>query len=200
VEVHVVAGDLAGARSASAELTALAAEIDTPMLHAVAEDAAGTVLLAGGDADAALVPLRSASRRWRELAMPYDLARTRVTIARACRAMGDLDAADLELGLARTTFERLGATPDLRRVLPTRDGDRPLAGELTDRELEVIRLVATGSTNREIAVTMSISAHTVARHLQNIFVKLGVSSRTAATAYAYRNGLVVRTDHGGNDP
>ena len=170
------------------------------MLHAIAEDAAGAVLLAAGDANAALGPLRRASRRWREMEMPYDLARTRVRIAAACRALGDRDGADLELDLARTTFERLGAAPDLQRATASvSDGSR-LAGDLTARELAVLRLVATGSTNREIATTLSISAHTVARHLQNIFVKLGVSSRTAATAYAYRHGLVVRTDHEGRAP
>jgi DNA-binding CsgD family transcriptional regulator/tetratricopeptide (TPR) repeat protein len=200
VEVHLAAGDLDDARAASDELSTVAREIDTPVLHAISDDAAGAVLLASGDADGALVLLRAASRRWREMEMPYELARTRVAIAAACRALGDLDAAGLELELARTTFERLGATPDLHRVMPSGDRGSHVAGELTDRELEVVRLVATGRTNREIAVTLSISAHTVARHLQNIFVKLSVSSRTAATAYAYRYGLVVRTDHDGRDP
>jgi len=195
VEVHLAVGDLAGARAASDELSALAREIDAPVLHAIAEHATGAVLVASADPDAALVRLRAASQRWRDLEMPYELARTRVTIARACRALGDLDAAEIELGLARTTFEQLGAAPDLDRLVPSVDGGSSFASELSDRELEVIRLVATGRTNREIATTLSISAHTVARHLQNIFVKLGVSSRTAATAYAYRRGFVVRTDH-----
>ena len=200
VEVHLAANDTDDALVAGEELATLAREIDAPVLHAIAEDAAGAILLARGDANAALVLLRSADRRWRALEMPYDLARTRVNISRACRALGDRDAADLELELARATFERLGAGPDLQRAMAAVEGASPLAGELTARELEVIRLVATGSTNREIATTLSISAHTVARHLQNIFVKLGVSSRTAATSYAYRNGLVVRTDHEGQDP
>ena len=112
-------------------------------------------------------------------------------IALACRALGDNDSADLELEAAQAVFERLGATPDLVRV-------QQLAGSppaeqragLSNRECEVLRLVATGVTNREVAVALSISAHTVARHIQNIFVKLGVSSRAAATAYAYDHGLV----------
>jgi ATP/maltotriose-dependent transcriptional regulator MalT len=193
VEVHLAVGGTDAARAASAELTTLATELDAPVALALAEDAAGAVHLALGEAPAALVPLRRAHRRWRELEMPYELARTRVKVARACRAIGDRDAADLELELARTTFERLGAMPDLRHL--SGSGGASPAGPLTERELEVIRLMATGSTNREIATTLSISAHTVARHLQNIFVKLGVSSRTAATAYAYRHGLVVGTDH-----
>ena len=200
VEVHLAANDIDDALAAGAELATLAREIDAPVLHAIAEDAAGAILLGRGDANAALVVLRSADRRWRALEMPYDLARTRVNISRACRALGDRDAADVELELACATFERLGAGPDLRQAMASVAGAAPLAGELTSRELEVIRLVATGSTNREIATTLSISAHTVARHLQNIFVKLGVSSRTAATSYAYRNGLVVRTDHEGQAP
>ena len=114
--------------------------------------------------------------------MPYEAARTRIVIARACLALGDLGAARLELDAARTTFERLGARPDLEPLDALAERGTVRRGELTEHELEVLRLVATGRTNRDIATMLMISTHTVARHLQNIFVKLNLSSRAAATA------------------
>jgi DNA-binding NarL/FixJ family response regulator len=123
--------------------------------------------------------------------VPYDAARARVLIGLACRLLGDHDAADLELEVARATFARLGAGPDLARIeqlLETREQGH--SSDLTERECEVLRLVATGMTNREVASTLLISEHTVGRHLQNIFAKLGVSSRAAATAYAYEHQIV----------
>ena len=119
--------------------------------------------------------------------MPYDAARARVHIALACRVLGDHDGAGVELEAARATFERLGAQPDLAWLESL---GRTKVSPLTDRELEVLRLLATGRTNREIAAALVISPHTVSRHVQNIFVKLGLSSRAAATAYAYEHGLV----------
>jgi DNA-binding NarL/FixJ family response regulator len=120
--------------------------------------------------------------------MPYDAARARVQIALSCRALGDGDAADMELDAAGATFDRVGARLDLARVaeLARPAGRTPL----TARECEVLRLVATGGTNREIAAALVISEHTVARHVQNILAKLDVPSRAAATAYAYEHGLV----------
>jgi DNA-binding NarL/FixJ family response regulator len=123
--------------------------------------------------------------------MPYDAARSRVQIGLACRMLGDHDAAEFEMDAARSTFERLGARIDLARVgqlLAREEHARP--AELTERECEVLQLVATGKTNREIAAALFISEHTVGRHLQNIFMKLGLASRAAATAYAYEHGLV----------
>jgi DNA-binding NarL/FixJ family response regulator len=143
------------------------------------------VLLARGAPSAAGDILRHAIGGWHAVEMPFEEARTRVLLAEAHRALGDLDAADLELDAARATFERLGA----RSELPDRDAP-PLATPLTGRESEVVRLVADGRTNREIAAELCISEHTVARHLQNIFAKLGVSSRAAATAYAVKHGLL----------
>ncbi len=123
--------------------------------------------------------------------MPYDIARAREQIGLALRSLGDEDAATVELDAARDAFDRLGAAPDLRRVI---DRAATVAtapgGVLTERECEVLRLVTSGRTNREIGAELSISEHTVARHLQNIFTKLGLSSRAAATAYAYEHGLV----------
>jgi DNA-binding CsgD family transcriptional regulator len=150
----------------------------------------GSVELAAGDADAALVTLRKALQGWEELAAPYEAARVRVLLATACRALGDEDTARLELETARAVFEELSARPDLRRVdvLMRAEGDDTHG--LSRRELEVLRLVAAGKTNREIASTLVLSEHTVARHVQNIFGKLRVSSRTAATAFAFEHGLV----------
>ena len=188
VEVQLAAGDRDAALAAGDELGKIADAVDTPLLHAIADYAIGTIMLAGGDAPAALAALRRAGTGWQELGMPYDVARARVQVALTCRALGDADAAGMELDAARATFERVGARPDLARVIALTQPGRPAS--LTARECEVLRLVATGGTNREIATALVISEHTVARHVQNIFAKLGVPSRAAATAYAYQHGLV----------
>jgi DNA-binding CsgD family transcriptional regulator len=148
------------------------------------------VLLSEGDARGALVALREAWDAWRDLDASYEAARTRVMLGLACRQLGDRDGASFELDAARRVFEELGAVPDLRRVedLVRAGGDKPPGG-LTRREVEVLALVATGKSNRAIADELVISDKTVARHLSNIFVKLDLSSRSAATAYAYENGL-----------
>jgi DNA-binding NarL/FixJ family response regulator len=148
------------------------------------------VLLAEGDARGALAPLDRALTAWQELAAPYESARVRVLIGLACRALGDDDAVEIELEAARASFEELGATPDLARLESlTRKSDETADG-LTRRELQVLRLVAEGKTNRDVAGDLGISEKTVARHVSNIFVKLGLSSRAAATAYAYQHDLV----------
>ena len=192
VDVMLAAGEVETARSAAAELAEIADVIDAPLLlRAIAAYAAGSVLLARDEAAPALASLRRACGWWRDLEMPYDTARACVQIGLACRALGDDDAADFELDAARSTFELLGARPDLARVVRLLGWDeskRP--AELTQRECEVLRLVATGRTNREIAAVLVISEHTVGRHLQNIFMKLGLSSRAAATAYAYDHDLL----------
>ena len=153
---------------------------------AIVAHAEGAVELAAGDARAALVALRSARETWHALEAPYEIARTRVLVGAACHALGDEEAAALERDAARSIFQRLGAKPDLARLSAgTTD-----AHGLSARELEVLRLVASGKSNREIASALVISEHTVARHLQNIFAKLGVSSRSAATAFAFEHDLV----------
>jgi DNA-binding CsgD family transcriptional regulator len=148
------------------------------------------VLLAEGDPAAALAALRRASKAWRELEMPYEAARANVQIARACALLSDHDAADLQLETAQATFERLGARADLARLgrLARSGGGAQLT--LTAREHEVLRVVATGKSNREVAAVLGISEHTVARHLQNIFTKLDLTTRAAATAYAHEHGLL----------
>jgi DNA-binding CsgD family transcriptional regulator len=191
VEVMLAAGDLTAARCAAEELSSIAADLDSSFLRAVSGHALGAVRLAAGEARAALATLRSAWRSFQEIEAPYEAARVRVQIGMACQKLGDRDAAALELDGARRTFQQLGAVPDLARLhtLTGRPRTRS-AGGLTPREVEVLRLVATGKTNRAIASDLVISEKTVARHLSNIFARLGLASRAAATAHAFEHGLV----------
>ena len=191
VEIMLAIGDVPAARRAGDELEALAERWTGPMLGALAAHARGAVELAEGDARAALVALRRADEAWRGLDAPYEAARARRLIAGCCRALGDDDSAALELDEARAVFARLGAAPDLARTegLPSPSTDAAPHG-LTARELQVLRLVAAGRSNRAVADELVISEHTVARHLQNIFAKLGVSSRTAASAFAHAHELL----------
>jgi DNA-binding CsgD family transcriptional regulator len=186
VEIMLGAGDVESARRAALELEAIAASFESTMLGAIVAHARGAVHLADGEPREALVVLRRAAEAWRALDIPYETARTRALVGDACRLLGDEEAALLEHGAAKSTFERLGAKPDLARFEATPKGEHGLSR----RELEVLRLVAAGKTTREIAASLVISEHTVARHLQNIFAKLGVSSRAAATAFAFEHGLV----------
>ena len=186
VEIMLALGETENAGSACAELEELAAEFESAMLGALVAHARGSVHLARGDPQSALVALRRAAETWHALEAPYEIARTRVLVAEACRALGDEDAAALELDAACALFERLGAKPDLARLNASASGKHGLSA----RELEVLRLVASGKSNREIASTLVISEHTVARHVQNIFAKLGLSSRAAATAFAFEHDLV----------
>jgi DNA-binding CsgD family transcriptional regulator len=188
VEILLATGDVDEARSACGELEAIAADYDSEMLRALYAHARGAVELAAGEAGAALMSLRQASVAWQELEAPYEVARARLLIALACRELGDEDAFALELDAARRAFEKLGARPDLVAV-DALTGSGETHG-LTDRELDVLRLVASGKSNKEIAAALVISEHTVARHLQNIFTKLDVPSRTAAGAFAFEHGLV----------
>jgi DNA-binding CsgD family transcriptional regulator len=188
-EILIAVGELEEARLACAELEAIAAECSSSMLEAIHGHARGAVDLAAGDASTALVSLRRAAQAWKELEAPYEAARARVLVGQACRELGDEDAFSLELEAARGVFEQLGAAPDLARV-DALTGKAAAAHGLSPRELEVLRLVATGKSNREIAAVLVISEHTVARHVQNIFTKLGVPSRTAAGAFAFEHDLV----------
>jgi DNA-binding CsgD family transcriptional regulator len=190
VEVHLAGNDVAEGRRLADELATLASTIVTPLVDAAAAYAGGTVRLAEGDPSAAIALLRDACKAWRNLQMPYEAARARFQLALAYRAADDHDAADLELDAARATFESLGATVDLAKTAASPTSAQGNAGGLTDRECQVLRLVAAGKTNREVAAELAISEHTVSRHLQNMFMKLGVTSRAAATAYAYEHELV----------
>ena len=193
VEIMLAAGDTYGARAATDELAALAAASDAPLLRAIALNAEGAVRLAAGDARGALPALREAWETWRDLDVPYEAARVRVLVARACEALGDQEMAAMELDAARRGLEELGAGPDLVRLAERgrrSRGGAATPGGLSGREVEVLRLVAAGRTNREIAAQLVLSERTVDRHVSNIFAKLRVSSRSAATAAAYERGLV----------
>jgi DNA-binding CsgD family transcriptional regulator len=190
VEIELAIGDVEEARAACRELEDLSETFDSTMLSALAAHSRGAIQLADGDARAALVSLRRAAHLWQELEAPYETARARAVIAAACQALGDDDAAELELEAARGSFRELGAAPDLARLDSQETSSLDASHGLTPRELEVLRLVASGKSNREIAAALVISEHTVARHVQNIFAKLGLSSRSAATAFAFEHQLV----------
>ena len=195
VEIELAVGGVEAARDAAAELGRIATAFDSPQLSAMAQRADGAVRLSESSPAEALLHLRRSLSTWMELNAPFDAARVRVLLARACLDLGDADSAALELDAARRTFGALGAGPDLTRAdalvggTPgSPAGRRP--DRLTWRELEVLRLVASGKTNRAIASELVLSEKTVARHLSNIFTKLGISSRASATAYAYEHDLV----------
>lgn len=191
VEILLRAADVAQAGSACEELEQIARRFAAPVLRGSAAQARGAVALAHGDAAAALQCLRRALDIWHEVEAPYEAARTRVWIAGACRAMGDQDGAAMELSAARSAFERLGAAADVRHIERlTAAVDLRLPGGLSRRELEVLRLLATGRTNKAIAAVLFLSEKTVSRHTSNIFGKLDVRSRAAATAYAYEHHLL----------
>jgi ATP/maltotriose-dependent transcriptional regulator MalT len=191
VEIMLAAGDLPLAQGAADELAELAAALDTPFLVGMSAQATGAVLLAAGNARAAFGALRHAWISWQELEAPYDAARVRVLIGLACREMGDEEGAEMEMDAARWVFHQLGAAPDLRRLEAlSRKAGAATAGRLTSRELQVLRLVASGRTNAEIAAALTVSEHTIRRHLQNIYAKLAVSSRAAATAFAFQHDLI----------
>jgi len=185
VEILCTAGDNPAALAAAQELEAIASELDMPLLHAMASTALGRVQLATSEARASIATLRGAWRAWNELEIPYEAARARMVIADACSVLDDDDGAQMERDAARATFEQLGAIPDLRSGAPQTAVDT-----LTPRELEVVRLLATGATNRALARALAISEKTVATHVGHVFTKLGVESRAALTAYAYEHKLV----------
>jgi DNA-binding CsgD family transcriptional regulator len=200
IEIAIAAGDLASAGAAARELTTLADVLDAPLLGAAALHATGATELAGGDPLAASHSLRRAWSAWRELEAPYEAARARVLIGLAYRAQADEDAAEMELDAAQWVFQQMGAASDATAVAELMhppgvdEPDRSAAWRgLTPRELEVLRQVASGKTNRAIADHLVLSEKTVARHVSNIFTKLGLSSRSAATAYAYQQNLVDRS-------
>jgi DNA-binding CsgD family transcriptional regulator len=190
VEIALAAGDVPAARAAAGELSRIAAEFGAPLLRAAAARADGHVLLAEDDPAAALTRLRRAWQLWQEIDAPHEAARARVLIGLACRRLGDRDSAEMELDAARWMFRQLGAEPDLVGVERLLRPAAAAAGRLTVREVEVLRLVAAGKTNRAIAGDLFLSEKTVARHVANIFGKLDVSTRSAATAYAYEHDLV----------
>ena len=191
VEIMLAQQDIASARTVADELSLIARTFDSRVLHASAAQACGAVALAAGESGAALELLRSALTLWQELRAPYEIGRTRELIGRAYQLLGDEEGAQLEFDAAQDLFDRLRAAPDAARVAALiAHPSASLSTALTGREVEVLRLVATGKTNRAIAMDLSISEKTVARHLSNIFTKLDLPSRSAATAYAYEHKLI----------
>jgi DNA-binding CsgD family transcriptional regulator len=191
VEIMLEAGENDRAHSACVELEGIAVSHRSALLVALAAQARGAVELVEGDARGALVVLRQAITLWHELDAPYESARTRVLVARACRTLGDDETATLELAGARAAFERLGAAPELAGVdsLATSAVSSDTGG-LTAREMQVLRLLAAGESNKAIAAELVLSKRTIDRHVSNIFGKLHVSTRAAATAYAYEHELL----------
>ncbi|MGV1007613.1 MAG: LuxR C-terminal-related transcriptional regulator [Dermatophilaceae bacterium] len=187
VEVMLAAGEVDAAADAAAELATVAADSGIPLLQAEADEATASVLLARGDPAAALPLLRPALRRRQELGTPYEAAVVQVRIGSALDAMGDVDSARMSYDAARAVFERLGARPALDALEPP---DLRRGGVLTAREIDVVRLVARGHTNRAIARELRLSEKTVARHLSNVYAKLDLPSRAAATAYAYDHDVL----------
>jgi DNA-binding NarL/FixJ family response regulator len=187
VEVLVAAGDTDRARDLARELHELAVSFRCSAPQAMAAYAAGSVELAAGDAAGALPYLRKAMQLWAQLRSPYEVARAQVLVGRACAALGDSDSSTRQFDAARRVFSELGTEPALAEIPSNSPGGPP--DGLTEREVEVLRLVAAGKSNTQIATALVLSERTVARHLSNIFTKIDVPSRTAAAAYAYEHGL-----------
>jgi DNA-binding CsgD family transcriptional regulator len=192
VEIALAAGDVAEARRGADELRAISGSLEMDALGAIAAHAQGAVALAEGDARASVEPLRRAQEVWQRVGAPYLGARIRVLLARAFRALGDEEGATLELEAARKVMVQLGAAPDVALVDAMSAPRAAAAGAhgLSRRELEVLRLVASGKTNKVIGRELFVSEKTVDRHVSNIFDKLDVTSRAAATAWAFRHGLI----------
>jgi DNA-binding CsgD family transcriptional regulator len=191
IHIMLAIGDIQEARNGCRELEAIAETCATDVLQAMAAHMRGALALAEDDARAALGPLRRAFEVWRRVEAPYEAARVRVLIGLASRSLADDEAGGLELAAARAVFERLGAAPDLARLDSLGKGATSVPRHgLTSRELQVLRLVAGGKTNKAIATELGLSERTIDRHVSNILTKLDVPSRAAATAVAYAHKLL----------
>ncbi|MBF6135157.1 helix-turn-helix transcriptional regulator [Nocardia otitidiscaviarum] len=192
IEILLAAGESEKAAELGVELTRIGASFGCAALRAMAGYARGCIATVRCDYAAAITELRHAARIWTELGAPYEAARCRVGIGRVLRALGDEESARSELTAARRVFTELGAAPAEQAADELLRPTNPCG--LTARELEVLRLVAAGHSNPEIAATLVLSEKTVARHLSNIFTKIDVTSRTAAAAFAYEHDLYRATD------
>ena len=189
IEIMLAAGDPQGADGPCAELEETARTFSTDALGAMAAHARGAVELAHGKVEVALCSLRRAFDFWQRAEAPYHAARARELTGLVCRRLGDEEGATLELAAAAAVYQELGAMPDLARLASAPEAARSLRHGLTKRELQVLHLVAAGDTNRAIAAELFLSERTIERHLSNIFTKLDLSTRAAATAWAYQHGL-----------
>jgi DNA-binding CsgD family transcriptional regulator len=190
VEILLAAGDIDTARLAAAELSQIAQAVTTPFLSAASAHATGAVLLVDGEITAASVSLRQACAIWRDLGTPYEEAQSCRLIAAVCERRGDSDGHRLESDVATKLLEQLDAQSAVAHAEQRRRIATHEPGPFSERELQVLRLIAGGKTNREIGGELFISEKTVARHVSNIFDKIGVSSRTAATAWAFQHNLI----------
>ncbi len=193
------------ADAAAAELEQIAERLDTPYLRARARLVAGELAAARGDSEAARQACEDAIDCFTVGSAPYEAAVARLELAGALEALGEAERAEAEARAARETFAALGAARDLARVEAfltdsAKGKDRSSAargseghdsgGDLSPRELEVLALVAQGLSDAEIAERLVVSPHTVHRHVANIRAKLRLPSRSAAVAYAAREGLL----------
>jgi len=191
IEIMLATGDIQAARRAWHELEEHAGDVDTDALRTMAAHSGGAVELAEGNVRAALGSLRRAFEGWQQVEAPYAAACVRMLIGAACRSLGDEETAGLEFGAARTAFQQLGAAPDLARLDTFENREASThRSSLTTRELQVLRLVGAGKTNKAIATELSLSERTIDRHVSNILTKLDVPSRAGAAAYAYRYKLL----------
>ncbi len=191
IEIMLVDEDIEGAKSWLSELNSIAQSQEAPFLNALTKQAEGAILLAEGKPDEALHKLRKAQKIWEELKAPYENARTRMLIASACRNTGDEDTAKMEFEAAQWTFQQLNAIPDLVDTDTFFQTQKPSnTSDLSKRERQVLQLIAVGNSNKTIANELFISERTVERHVSNIFTKLSVSSRSAATAFAFKHQLI----------
>ncbi len=193
VEILLAVQAVDAARASAVELAEIASALGSPALRSMSDQQSGAVTLAAGDPSEALQLLRRAWRGWQALQAPYEAAKTRLLMGQALRALGQEDLAQMELDAALVSFQTLGAAADVLAIERGATASAVTTSPLTAREIEVLQLLATGATNRAIAVELVISEKTVARHVANIFAKLDVSTRAAATAYAYENGIVRST-------
>jgi ATP/maltotriose-dependent transcriptional regulator MalT len=183
-EVALIRDALDEAEEHCRELAEGAAAFDTPGFRGWAAHARGAVLVRRGDDSAALVSLKAALREYRTQRWRFEMAEVYEWMALAHRGLGLDDLAAADVSTAENVYRQLG-------VKPSGVCERGALGGLTRRELEVLRAIAGGATNRQVAQQISISEMTVRRHLANVYAKLGVSSRTAAVAWAYQNYVVV---------
>jgi DNA-binding CsgD family transcriptional regulator len=185
VDIALAAGAVELAAASADEVVACAEQYHSAGLRAEGNRCLGAVRLRQGRVVEAMGALRLAFKDWQTLDVPYEGARTRMLMAEAYRALGDDEAARREQEAAQACFARLGVLQD-----------RPAAPNgLSPREVEVVRLIAAGKSNRGIAEELFLSEKTVARHLSNIFGKVGATSRAGVAAFAYDSGLLGRNTH-----